>query len=281
MKTLIVLALLFVSCLSFAQDYDANVPYTFEIGETYYLVADSVNVRKSASTKGDLVTVLPLGTEVKILSQSKTITRLNNFNMYWYEVSFAGKKGYIWGGKIAKTSFRSTKNPEIVFHFGLDIVKIVDEWEESHYQIRVEQKGKQLQKLNLKGFGHAMKTHTLTNYGNRGLTNVDDVLYLEGYGEACGDEAGSVVLIHTNGKLTEATRLTNFADVPVFSHDILYFPSDMKGMRDCVVFFHESGEWIDTDEETGEGYIQYDEQKKIVYKWDGSKLVEQKTQRSR
>jgi hypothetical protein len=277
MKLFTLLAGLLLAGSLFSQDYENEIPYTFGTGETFYLLADSVNVRKTPELKGKLVTQLPIGTPVKILSQSREITELNNVRMYWYEVQFGGsKKGYVWGGKIAKTSFRSSSDHDLVFHFGIDRAQRPGwhgEDELAVYQIRSERNGKQQERIELDGFGYTMKSHTLTNYGNKGLQPIDDIFYFEGQAEACGDEAGAIVLFLVEGKMKQVKRLAYYADVPVFSYDYLYFPSDMEGKKDRIVFRHESGEWVESDDPSDPGYTRYDEQETTVYKWDGEKLV--------
>jgi hypothetical protein len=164
-----------------ARSQQTDTLVLFEKKQVVYLLADSVNIRKEPDTQSALVAKLPIGTKLTILNKSSTASRINNILMPWYLVAFNEKEtGYVWGGKIALASFRSNKNPDIVFHFGMEKI---DE-NNSIYQIRVQQGGKELQRLSFKGFSGYLKRHTCTNISNKGLSNVDDILQVDGYAES-------------------------------------------------------------------------------------------------
>lgn len=272
-QTLFLLFLLAGTC-AFAQDEFA---FHYDPQQVVYVLGDSIHVRSEPNTKAKSVAQLPVGTRLKILKISDESMDLNGFRMPWYLVQIDNKrKGYIWGGKLAMESFRSSKNPDIVFHFGLE--KQVDGV--ATFQVRVEKDRKELQRLSFEGFGSALKPHVFTNFGNRGLTNVDDVLYAAGSGEFCGDAGGAVVLFWSGGTLYNVKTLGIFSDVPVFATDTFYFPSDMDGKKDRIILHEEAGEYIFSDENSNNANdpptTEYTLDKRTVYKWDGKKLVETK-----
>jgi hypothetical protein len=274
MKQSIILLFLLVTGFSFAQDDIIS----FEPKQVVYVLGDSINIRKEPNTKAEAVVQVPIGTRLTIIKRSDATMDLNGFEMPWYLVQITPKqKGYIWGGKLAHYSFRSSKNPDIVFHFGLE--KEIDGI--ATYQIRVEKNHKQLQHITFEGFGSAMKRHTFTNYGNRGLENVDDVIYVDGYSEACGDAGGAIVFFWSDGKLYNVRQLNDYSDVPVFSRETFLYPSDMEGRKDLIVLHEEDGEYIfEEDDNAAAEYkapdIQYSKNKKTAYRWDGKQLVEKK-----
>lgn len=271
-KILLALLLLTIHSYVIAQLSDTIV--LFEKNQTAYLLADSVNIRKEPNTTSAVVAKLPIGTKIKILDKSQSASKINNVIMPWYLVQFNNnEKGYVWGGKIAQTSFRSTKNTDIVFHFGLDKI----ENNNNYYQIRVEYLNKELQRLSFNAFSGYQKRHTCMNISNKGLTNVDDIIQVDGFGESCGDEGGSIVFFWSNKKLYLIEKMYDVADGEFFDRTFFIYPSDMEGQKDCVIKKDEVGEAL-LDETNKLGYwygnnVKYEKNKKTVYKWNGSKLV--------
>ncbi|HLP56649.1 MAG TPA: SH3 domain-containing protein [Fluviicola sp.] len=261
----LLLALSFSTAAFCDEEYE---PYEFYAGDVAYVLGDSVNIRESASTSAKAVAVVSIGTKVTILEKTDVTLNLNGFTMSWYEVSFnGGKKGYVWGGKLAMKSFRSSKNTDYIFHFGLE--KMVDG--ESTYQIRVEKNHKEVQRLSFEGFRGEQKPHEITNHGNRGLTNVDDVLYVDASAEFCGDDGGSIVFFWSNNKLQLIQKLYHVADAPVFATDDFIFPADMDGKKGQILLHEEVGE--DVFSEDGTSKIVYEKNETTAYQWDGKKMV--------
>src|SRR5688572_7302430 len=102
MKKLFLFLFLITSQFLIAQE---RTYHQFEDNATCYLIADNVNVRESASSKGKIVTNIPIGTEVKILKKADETLKLNGFETNWYKVEFKAQdkiqSGYVWGGLIA------------------------------------------------------------------------------------------------------------------------------------------------------------------------------------
>lgn len=247
-------------------------PFEFYSDQIVYLLGDSVNVRKEASMDSKSVTKLPIGTRLRIIKKSDVQMNLNGFTMSWYLVEIKPRQqGYIWGGKFAWNSSRSSKNTDYIFHFGLE--KVVDGI--TTYQIRVEKNHKEIQHLSFEGFGGLMKEHRFTNHSNRGLTNVDDVLCVDANGEFCGDEGGTIVFFWSGNVLQEIKRLSDFTDAPVFATETFIFPSDMEGKKDVILYHEEVGEYIfSEDENSSESQtINYEKNEITTFRWDGKQLV--------
>lgn len=273
MKTIKLLLLLLLSFQAGNVYADQEeVPYGFYEGQEVYVLADSVNLREEASTSSKSMAIISIGTKVRILKETEVQLNLNGFTMNWYYVEISPKKrGYVWGGKLARNSFRSNKNTDFVFHFGLE--KIVDD--QAYYQIRVEKNHKEVQRVTLRGFGAASKEVNFTNRANCGLTNVDDILYMEGWGEFCGDEGGAEVLFFSGEKLWSVQRLGRFADVPYFASEEFIFPCDMNGVKGKILLHEEIGENVfpEDDPSITEQTIRYEKNETTTYVWDGKKLV--------
>lgn len=267
LTTLLFAAFAFAGFSQDEEENDNEIYRRLYTGEVAYLLADSVNVRATADIKGKTVDRLPIGTKVTILEESDVMLDLNGFSAPWYLVEYAPKKkGYVWGGKIAYASFRSSGNTDYVFHFGPE--KYVDGI--TTYQIRVEKDRKELQRLSFEGFGTPTKEHVCTNFGDRGLLNVDDVIYVSADSQYCGDAGGSTAFFFSGGKLYEVKRLLVGFDAPVFWTDELIFPADMEGKKDVILFHEEVGE-IGEDNEP-----HYETNKTTKWKWDGKSLVSAK-----
>lgn len=274
MKTIQQLLLAFASLMltvtAFADTEET--PYGFYEGQEAYLLADSVNLREAASTTSKTITLIAIGTKVRIVEVSEVQQSLNGFTMNWYLIETPQKKrGYVWGGKLARDSFRSNKNTDFVFHFGLE--KVVDD--KAYYQIRVEKNHKEMQRLTLEGFGAPNKQIDLYNRASCGLSNIDDIICMEGNGEFCGDEGGMNVLFFSGEKLWNVRRLTRFSDVPVFAHESFIFPCDMDGVKGKIVYREEIGEHIFPEDNPNitEPTIDYEKNETTYYVWDGKKLV--------
>jgi len=245
----------------------------FDKKQEVYLLADSVNIRKQPNAESAVVAKLPIGTKLTILDKSMTASNIKNIIMPWYLVSFNGKEtGYVWGGKIAMTSFRSNRNPDIVFHFGMDKV----EEEVSSFQIRVERSNRELQRLTFKGFSGYHKQHTCTNISNKGLSNVDDIIQVDGFAEACGEDAGSIVFFWSNNKLTYIEKLFDIGDGGLFDRHYFVYPADMEGRKDIIIKKEVEGESVMDETKQASWYnnnVRYDKNISTNYKWDGSKLI--------
>jgi hypothetical protein len=247
-------------------------PYEFYADQVLYVLGDSVNIRQEASTSAKTVAIVAIGTKVKIIKKTETQLTLNGFTMSWYQVEFNSKqKGYVWGGKLAKNSFRSSKNTDYIFHYGLE--KMVEG--QAFYQIRVEKNHKEVQRVSFEGFFGKEKDHTITNYGNRGVSNIDDVLYVDADAQFCGDDGGSIVFFFSGSKLYSIQKLYDVADAPVFATDTFIFPADMEGKKGQILLHEEAGEYIFSEDETNTDppTVEYSTNTTTVFQWDGKKLV--------
>lgn len=265
----LIFTFLMISLSTYSLADDQNVPYEFYVDQNYYTLCDSVNLREEANISSKSLTQLPIGSKLLILEKTEQLTNLNGAEFFWYKVQTEAKKtGYVWGGKLALQSFRSTKNTDFVFHYGVE--KIVDG--KIFFQIRVEKAHKELQRISIEGFGGPYKTHELGIYANKGLKNVDDVFTFQGLAEACGENAGIEYFFWSNEKLYKAKRLSHFFDAPFFYQEELIFPSDMEGTKDKIIYTVQSGEHVDDPENPQNDKIEYEKNEKSFLVWTGKEL---------
>lgn len=280
MKNIFFALLFLLSGLPLAAQEYGDTLVLFEKKQVVYLLGDSINVRKTPGTNGAVVTRLPIGTQVTILEKSREVSRINNILMPWYLVEFNGKqKGYIWGGKLALNSFRSNKNPDIAFHFGID-KRGNEEGAYAEFQIRVEKDHKEIQRLSFEAFGTEYKRHVCSNISNKGLSGVDDILQVDGYGEFCGDDGGTLVFFWTGSELILVDRLSDYADGAYFGRQFFVYPSDMEGEKETVIKKTQVGEILFEEGQnvaTWDSYnVEYEKNESLRLRWDGKKLQPKK-----
>lgn len=281
---LLLSTIFFVQFNSFAQDdqedyYLKNGYHTFKIGSTQRLLADRVNVRASASTKGEIVANIPIGSKVKILEESSKTLKLNGFDAPWYEVSFEtnGKeqKGYVWGGLIAEGYKKSENNDGVTFYYGIASVKSKSEgeysYEEIQIQLRAAKAGKEIDKIEFEAIGSLTTSHNMSNKGSRGLKNVEAILNLSFSDQMCAGADGDVVVFWNDQKLHYVQALHSGSDIPVFASEKFIYPKDKGGKKDRVIFAEEAGEYGENADD-----VTYNYQRKTEYIWTGTKLKKSK-----
>ena len=78
--------------------------YQMAAAQYSYLLADQVNVRARPTTEGKMVTRLPIGSGVEVLSTTGDL-KINGISAPWAEIRFGydGEEatGYIWQGFLA------------------------------------------------------------------------------------------------------------------------------------------------------------------------------------
>ena len=194
--------------LSIAQDddytYGKNYMYhSFEEGQECKLVADNVNVRSAASTKGDILANIPIGTDLKILQQSEKTLRLKGFTSNWYKVSFENKgktqSGYVWGGLIADVWISSKIDNDLIFLFGAERFKKIEHeggWIEEKItaQMRACKKNKELSKLSFDLGGGLNVSRWIGSLGDKSVSGVKEVLSAGASQDMCAGYYGENIV---------------------------------------------------------------------------------------
>lgn len=75
------------------------------IGNTYQVFGDNVNLRDSSNLNGKVIKKLSLGNQIKILTKTNQILEQNSVKEHWYKVQAGDETGYLWGGLIADYTF--------------------------------------------------------------------------------------------------------------------------------------------------------------------------------
>lgn len=66
-----------------------------------FIFCDKVNVRELPNSKSKVITQLPIGARIDILSKTDKIDEIDGLVDYWYKITVNNKIGYIWGGLIS------------------------------------------------------------------------------------------------------------------------------------------------------------------------------------
>lgn len=269
MKLLTFLLLLF-SSTTFAQ-YSLH---NFKKGSTKHLLADRVYIRNAPKSGTKVLAMLPIGHRVLILKKTNKELTLNGFTCNWYkvEVRHKGKmiQGYIWGGLIAHSMTESPNQKDLFFVFGVKNAKMrqndYGESGEIKLQIRAVREGSEIDQLIFDG-PHTKNVSTNFNASkNKGLNSIQNIIKLDLYQEMCGGVNMEIVSFWAENKLHYVKTLRPGFDAPMYHEEDLIFPADKGGKTNRIIFKSETGE------DDGEGPVISD-QRKIIYKWNGKKLI--------
>lgn len=104
-KIFIYLLILCFAFPIFSQNHWDDYIAEKNIGSTYSIFGDNVNLRDSGNINGKVIKKLSLGSTAKILTKTNQILEQNSVKEYWYKVQVGEDTGYLWGGLIADYSF--------------------------------------------------------------------------------------------------------------------------------------------------------------------------------
>ncbi|SDC95345.1 SH3 domain-containing protein [Niabella drilacis] len=247
----------------------------FEKQQEVYALADSVNIRTAPSLAAESIGLISVGTPMIITGISPVALQLNGVIFPWYKVACSnGKSGFIWGGKLAMASFRSHKNPDISFHYGVE--RVTDS--NIVLQIRVVKNAKELQRISFTGLGNrSPRLYSCRNLSNKGLKNVDDIIEVQGGSEACGEAGGTLTFFWADQQLHFVRRQFDTPDGEYFDRTYFIYPSDMQGIKDLIIEKHEEGSILFEEGQKVASWdsnnVKYGTNKAEKYRWTGEKLV--------
>ncbi len=241
--------------------------------QIYRLISDNVNLRKAPYSKAELVQKLKIGTQLKVISQSDSISTINGFEQNWFEIQVLDKsgkatavKGFLWGGFIAENIFDSKEDKGVTFLYGISKVTLNEYYEIPYIQVRAILDTVELSKLEFEAVGSLTTSHNLELYDSKGLRNVKNILNLNFSDGFCGGAAGDIVIFWDGAALHYVKTLSGGADAPVFFSEEFIYPTDENGETGKVIFYEEAGEYMD------DGNINYNYQRSTKYKWTGCEL---------
>lgn len=242
----------------------------------------TVVLRDRPTHTSNKVAALYPGTPVYIDSASTDTLVENGIRSVWYRVEANAQYGWLWGGSLAQAALGSYADPTVKFLGGLERIARHNHTGTGRYQYRLiaVRDGKQLDMIILPSF--AWGFGLLTAQGNRGISNVDDVLLLDvPCVGGCGCSTGSIVVFWSGGRFHHAANMTGSPDGAYSTSQALVFPSDMEGLPGIIKRvtsdYYESqiaeGEQLASDgEEPAQEFLHRFVRTEFL-RWDGKALV--------
>jgi len=234
MKQALFFACIFLLNGLFAQEF------LFKPGQEVFTFGDRVKLRSGADVGSEVLTLLPIGTSVEVLEKMEATYPYNGFETPWYKVQSQGKTGYIVGGLLTKHQVEhegqvfllSAKRSESDFFL---LVRAL--FEEGSYT-----------EISFSGnyYPGELRKHRLSD--GLGLTGVQNVLYINRFGESCGDGGGYQVVFFDGKALFHVLSVQEFADIGSSQETSLIFPAHHDNGPDVVLMRISSSEEELTEE---------------------------------
>lgn len=238
MKQLIFI--LFLPFLTIAQnDQDEYLlsMHEMEKGSIQYLFGDKVVLRSEASRESRALDTLKIGSAIKIIEKSDRYSSLFGMEWPWYKVKAGKKTGFVLAGLI---SFNNEKCED-----GIYLVNMRRTEEKAFARYHYLKNDRVLYEGETE-----LDTWLFTTdvSENRGVQNLNNILYISFYAEACGVNGGGVYIFNDENGLHEAFRPVRVVDGGSFWYkEELIFPQEEGGWQDYIVYRRESGETMDDE----------------------------------
>ena len=207
----------------------------FTKGEVVYLFGDDVLLREAPTVESKILGKLEIGTHMVILEKHKNSWPYKGIDSPFYKVDYKGTEGYILGGLIALEK----KTVHGVTHlFGR-----AKSAQQDYLLIRT-----------LKGDGKFTEKSVrldnpqfyLTAQGNKGLSQIDAMLYVDYLAEGCGVEGGRIYFFQKGDSLYQVARLSQIFDAGVYAiQEEFIFPEDVDGVEGKIRYTKELAEYYD------------------------------------
>lgn len=246
-KILLVFILVFISKLNAQEEnrkyLDKNPP-TFEVNETVSVFGDNVKLRSQPNTSSETQKVLKIGDQVTILQKEESTHNYNGINWNWYKVKHDNTIGYVIAGLLSL----DTKQHEETEY----LASLKKKGDDFYIIIRAKsifaggnfENGKPY--IEHENIYNSDASFVLNVFGDRGVKEVENMLFVEYMPEGCGIRGGGYYLFLYQGKLVKAIELYEMSDAGIFwNSETVVFPNDKDGIKDKILFKSEHGETLD------------------------------------
>jgi hypothetical protein len=222
-----ILLLLFITNFSFGQETIFHNPdLDLKNGEYYYLFGNDVKFRKLPDTNSEVIELLKIGTQIKIIGKSSKTHNYNGFDSHFYKVKFKNKVGYILGGLI---SIEKKENASSIYFF------VYKKHAKFDYSIIIRHLNKNLE-LKEAEYELATSKFSLELHDNKGIEGIENVLYLNYLGDACGFDNGGIYYFQLENELKKVFVITQYGNEEGWQTEYLIFPNDEKGIQGKIVY---------------------------------------------
>ncbi|UII78383.1 SH3 domain-containing protein [Flagellimonas sp. CMM7] len=207
----------------------------FEPGEQVYLFGNDVKLRAAPDVESEVLELLKIGEWVKIIEKTEFSWPYRGFDSPFYKVQYHDDvTGYVLAGLL---SFEK---------------KVLNN---QNYFFAYSKEGKSifLNIRNIKNGTYIEKKIPLVNTNidikvmdDKGIPDLDGILFVDYYAEACGMEGGGIYLFVQNDELTKVAALSQISDAGVFYYSEKFiFPFDEGGIPEKIIFKKERNESLD------------------------------------
>lgn len=259
-----ILVLLCLLCFNFGSAQEEKEPTfvypTFKVNNNYSLYGDKVKLRTAPNTTSDVVTLLRISDQVKLLEITDKFHEISDTKTPWCKVEYKGKTGYILEKFMAHAYII---NSDTDFYF-----RLIEKDNQNYLLIRTSYGDAEIayHETTLPLFESAI---SFTVEDNKGLQNVTDILKISYHGDSCGAENGSTYFFLTEDyQLIHIANLSVSGDGGYFDSETFTFTTNEQNGQPVIVFTKESGETIDEDSAWVESKTMTRQ-----YEWNGTKLV--------
>ncbi|MDO5970064.1 SH3 domain-containing protein [Flavivirga aquimarina] len=231
--------LLLITNFSFSQEIIYHNPnFDLKNGENYYLFGNDVKFRQLPDLTSEVIDLLKIGTEVVILEKTENKLNYNGIESPFYKVKYKNKIGYILGGLISLEK-KEIKNSKYFFAYKKT---------EDNYSIIIRHLN---EKSELTENSSILTTYefSIDLFDNKGIDNVENILFVNYLAEACGIDGGGIFFFKTESELKKILEISQVSDGGVYwLKEKLIFPTDENGIKGKIVYQKEIGNY--EDEET-------------------------------
>lgn len=249
----------------------------FAAGSQYFTLVSDANLRDNPGTQSKVLTKLPIGTPVTVVSVAEEMFEQRGVKLPWVKVKTASSTGYIWGGFLALASIQ-TPDEEYMPNRGILYLTGVAAYDEPKHQltiqVRAAKDGKELAKTEFKTQGD-LSYYPSFSFQHPAFKGVKAMLSVNYYYPACGYPSGDNLLFWLdNNQMMRMVETTSISEGGVFYASENYIlPHDKGGLGDHIIIVKDHSEF----EESGEDLVRSKQNYQItLYKWTGSKLVKGK-----
>lgn len=259
----ILLLISFLFCnLIFAQEEKEPlfIYPTFKVQQNYSLFGDNVKLRKEPNTTSDVITLLRISDQVKLLEITEQLYESSATKTPWCKVDYKGKTGYILEKFMAHAY---AVNTDTDFFFRLTRTE-----NQSELLIRTSYGDSEIA-YHETTFKLLENSISVTIEDNKGLENVTEILKIKYHGDSCGAENGSTYFFLKNDfKLVHIADLSSIGDGGFSESETFTFTKNESNGQPIIIFTKTASETIDED-------ATWIESKSMTrqFEWNGEELV--------
>lgn len=248
MKNFLILLFIFsISQNMIAQTGPAFTFYErdFKVENSYPVFGNNVKMRTAPSLDSEVVQLIAVGKEVKILEKTEATSDYQNFTNHWYKVEFENQSGYILGGLLAHHQLTSVQDKEVTFYYHL-----TPEQNDKDALLKIKAyRNKKL--LNAFEFIPTGNTFSFEISDDRGVSQLWDILTINYWSEACGVEGGFTYIFWYENVMTHVADLSSFGDGGIYGiSETFIFPNENEAYetyKSSILFKQEEEEMVDED----------------------------------